>query len=86
MNLIKLQIEELGEQSITDYCRQLVKDQFHPDTRVEVYKGEMLCLIVTNIEEAAKLKVKENAKEGPKFVEYKPMSEKDKARLSLKSI
>lgn len=77
MNLIKLQIEDLNNQSVTDYCRQLVKDQFHPETRVEVYRGDMLCLIVTNIEEAAKIMPKDG-----RWVKFDPKRRK-KAANSL---
>jgi len=51
-------LEENDYASVTDYCRELVR--FHkndPDylknEAIEVYRGDMLCLTVSDIEKAA---------------------------------
>lgn len=53
-------LEENDYDSVTDYCRDLVR--FHkndPDylknETIEVYRGDMLCLTVSDIEKAATL-------------------------------
>lgn len=51
------ELEKLGYASVTDYCRVLVKfkkGKKLPD-RIEIYRGEMLCMTVTDVSEAAKL-------------------------------
>lgn len=51
------ELEKLGYASVTDYCRVLVKfkkGKKLPD-RIEIYRGEMLCMTVTDVAEAAKL-------------------------------
>ena len=49
-------LEEHGYESVTDYCRELMKDP-GPwlGDKIEVYRGNMLCLTVTDIKAAAKL-------------------------------
>lgn len=50
------ELEDLGCSSITDYCRLLMNQSVRfADASVEVYRGDMLCLTVTNIAEGAKL-------------------------------
>ena len=80
-------LEEEGYSSVTDFCRYLVSTggKFE-NTKIHVYRGEMLCLIVNNIYEASKLTVRENGKIGPTFDKHKPMPEKDKERLRLKGV
>ena len=47
---------ELGYPSVTDYCRHLVKTRDDLDgVRIEVFRGEMKCLIVNDIYKAAEL-------------------------------
>ena len=49
-------LEESGYASVTDYCRYLIKN--HPEdlpSRIEIYRGEMLCMTVTDVTLAAKL-------------------------------
>lgn len=48
-------LEEHDYPSVTDYCRDLVKTRDFPET-LEVYRGDMLCLTVTDIKAAAKLR------------------------------
>jgi hypothetical protein len=50
-------------------CRELVAAGFNPATRLEVYRGEVLCLTVRSIGEGAKLTVRED---GMRFVAYRP--------------
>lgn len=77
-------LEDNGYNSVTDYCRVLVKQEDFPKT-IYIYRDEMLCLTV-DTEKAALLDVKEGKGEGPIFVKYKDkkMSEETKAKLSLK--
>jgi hypothetical protein len=49
-------LEKAGYVSITDYCRYLVDN--HPEdlpSRIEIYRGEMLCITVPNVSVAAEL-------------------------------
>lgn len=48
-------LEEGGYTSITDYCRDIVKEGKDLPDRIEVYKGEMLCLTVSDVGLAATL-------------------------------
>jgi hypothetical protein len=48
------ELEKMGYPSVTDYCRVLVNSGTSEGT-IEVYRGEMLCLTVTDIGEAAKI-------------------------------
>ncbi len=48
-------LEEQGYASITDYCRFLVKEGKELPGRIEIYRGEMLCLSVNNVKIAATL-------------------------------
>lgn len=50
------ELEDRGFDSVTDYCRELMKDP-GPwlGDKIEVYRGEMLCLTVTDIPAAARL-------------------------------
>lgn len=46
--------DELGYASVTDYCRDLVKTRDNLDgVRIELFRGEMLCLTVNDIKYAA---------------------------------
>lgn len=75
-------LEEQGFEGVCDYCRFLIKNANYPlDDKIEVYRGDMLCLTVTDIYAASKLTVKESPT--PHFDEYKEMSVKAKAALSL---
>lgn len=49
-------LEELGYESVTDFCRYLISTggKFE-NTKIHVYRGDMLCLVVNDINEAAKL-------------------------------
>jgi hypothetical protein len=61
--IIRMTFEELennGHSSVTDYCRELVENFGYQtgtleNTTIEVYRGEMKCLIVNDIKEAAML-------------------------------
>lgn len=51
------ELEKMKCASVTDYCRVLMKkdpDKYKDET-IEVYRGEMLCLTVTNVCEAAEV-------------------------------
>lgn len=63
------QLEDWNCASVTDYCRLLIsenKRDYSGDT-VEVYRGDMLCLTVTDISTTAKLQPN-----GIEFVKYHP--------------
>lgn len=64
--------EPTNHSPVCDYCRKLMKDGVNPKTKLHVYRGSMLCLIVNSIEEGSKLKIIENKKVGPKFAKYHP--------------
>lgn len=49
------ELEKLGYVSVTDYCRHLVKQGDKLPDRIEVYRGEMLCITVTDVAVAATL-------------------------------
>lgn len=81
-------LEEQGYESVTDFCRYLVSTggKFE-GIKVQVWRGEMLCLTVSDIYEAAKLQVEENKLRGPYFTKYKPvkkMTDEVRAILALK--
>lgn len=50
-------LEEQGYESVTDFCRYLISTggKFE-NTKIHVYRGDMLCLIVNDIEKASKLR------------------------------
>lgn len=50
-------LKENNYTGVTDFCRFLIKEGSHPETVVEVYRGEMLCLVVKNIKKAAEVEV-----------------------------
>jgi hypothetical protein len=51
------QLEKMGFESVTDYCRALMKEPdpygVFPETKIEVYRGDMLCLTVSSVEYGA---------------------------------
>jgi hypothetical protein len=55
---------------IFSYCRKLIKKGFDPNDSLECYRGEQMDFRVKNIGIGAKLTVKENANEGPRFEWY----------------
>lgn len=74
MNTIKTTfdgLEEMGFESVTDFCRALIKEpgpyEVSPETKIEVYRGDMLCLTVNDIRKAAKLRPT-----GVGFTKYRP--------------
>jgi hypothetical protein len=49
-------LKKMGFPSVTDYCRSIVASfENTAGMKVEVYRGEMLCLIVNDVAEVAKL-------------------------------
>lgn len=57
INISFNELEEMGYESVTDYCRFLVKTDrdLTDETEIHVYRDTMRCLTVNNIKEAAKL-------------------------------
>lgn len=51
------QLEKEGHSSVTDYCRWLMKlnAERYENMAVEVYRGEMLCLITSSVKEGAEI-------------------------------
>jgi len=54
-------LEEQGMDSVTDYCRYLMEHwdypcPYHPDEKIEVYRGDMLCYTVSSIKWGASMK------------------------------
>lgn len=49
------ELEDLGYTSVTDYCRMLIAEKKPIPDRIEIYRGEMLCMTVTSVTEAAKI-------------------------------
>lgn len=48
-------LEDIGCSSVTDYCRLLTAEKDYTGVRLEVYRGEMKCLIVNDIQKASEL-------------------------------
>ena len=61
-------------------CRKLIAAGHDPVTALEAYRGDVLCLRVRSIGEAARLTVEETGT-GPRFVKFKAF---DDARSRLK--
>lgn len=79
MKTIKIQFNELwnkrtepkNHSPVLDYCRKLVKEGNVQRTKLEVYRGDVLCLTVKSIIKGAKLDIIENEKKGPILVKHK---------------
>lgn len=67
---MKIQIKALpkskNDTPIFDHCRKLIKDGVDPETLLEAYRGDTLCLSM-KIKDGAALTVKDY-----KFKKYKP--------------
>lgn len=62
---IKVNFKDLSKHTNTPvfaYCRKLIKEGVSPETELEVYRGEMLCLTIRGIGIGAGLTVKEEPK------------------------
>lgn len=57
-----------GDAPALKLCRALIEAGINPATRLELYRGEILCLVVRSIAEGAKLTVRED---GMRFVAYR---------------
>lgn len=64
--------EPVNHSPAFDYCRKLLKKGYPDDTRLEVYREDVLCLICPSIKEGAKWKILENKDHGPKIKRYQP--------------
>lgn len=77
MNILVRSIEALEKEYNTSrtpvltYCRQLVRENIHPHTQLQVTRMGKDSLIINNIYEAAKITVLENDNIGPLFVKYR---------------
>ena len=63
-----------GKNQITDYCRKLIAEGVNPDTRLELFWGEIKGepdVIVPNVGKAAAIMVLEDRMSGPRFVKYR---------------
>lgn len=62
------ELEEMGYPSVTDWCRALVShNNITEEDTIEVYRGDMLCLTVTDIKAASGL-----YPDGVGFKKYRP--------------
>lgn len=72
---IKVQVNDIvilkDQDPFTTYCRKLIKDGAKPNTRLEMYRGDILCLFTNNIGKTAKITVREDERRGPEFTKYK---------------
>lgn len=61
-------LKENNYPSVTDYCRFLMKlnPERYQDMPVEVYRGEMLCLIGESVKKCAEIQPN-----GDKFIKYR---------------
>lgn len=66
-NTLKVQMEDLPNESALDYCRKLITEGTRGNTILEVYRGPMLCLTINPISEGAKLTA-----DGKIFRKYRP--------------
>lgn len=79
MKIIKIQFKDLWDKrtepknhsSVLDYCRKLVKEGNAQRTKLEVYRGDILCLTVKSVIKGARLDIIENEKKSPTLVKYK---------------
>lgn len=75
-------LERWGYPSVTDYCRHLVA--YAPESgqdlkdKIEIYRGDMLCLTVTDIVEAAKIMPTDRG-----FKKYDPTKRGARRKASL---
>lgn len=67
--------EPMNNSPVLDYCRKLIESGKDKETSLEVYREDMLCLIIKEIGEGAKWAILENRDEVPKFIKYEPFPE-----------
>lgn len=82
MKIVKIQFKDVwprtdGEEPrnnapVLDYCRKLVREGNAQRTKLEVYRGDVLCLTVKSVIEGARLDIIENEKKGPILVKHRP--------------
>jgi hypothetical protein len=75
---MKVQLEEIwinksNDTPILTFCRKLVEDGIHPDTVLEVYRGEVLAIKAV-IGKAAKLTVNQHTTSFDKYTEFRGTS------------
>lgn len=86
METIKIQYKDLPKYDTHpypefDYCRKLLKQGVSPDTRLELYRGDMPSLYINTIAAGAKLIVREEY--GCIFGKYRPFPA---ARIAGKAV
>lgn len=67
---MEVDIKDLDQESYTpmfDYCRQLIEEGVNPNTKLEVYRENILLLRIKRISIGAKLTVRDNRFGTPKF-------------------
>lgn len=75
MKTIKIQMEDIKRGSMTGHCRKLIDDGEPPDTHLEVYRGDMLCLYTPKgIGALSKYILTETDSKGFKYKKYTPPS------------
>ena len=61
-----------GVSPIFGLCRKLVEAGQDPDRPLEAFRGDVMCIRVRSIGEAAKLVVRENQRTGPYLAKWSP--------------
>lgn len=70
--------EPKNNSPVLNYCRKLLSEGEDSKTCLEVYRGEMLCLTISEIGEGAKLGIREDEFRGPEFKRYESFPSKPK--------
>ena len=61
-----------GKSPITGLCRRLIEAGHDPGRSLEAFRGDVVCIRVRSIGEAAKLVARENRRNGPHFAKWLP--------------
>ncbi len=67
-----------GAAPVLVLCRRLLEAGHDPATRLQAWRGSILCLVVRSIGEAAGLTVEDRPSGGkpPRFIRYRPMPDR----------
>lgn len=79
MKTIKVDFKDLSKlanQPVLKHCRDLIVSGEDPKTRLEAYRGDTLCLSISEIGLGAKVEVQEDKNVGPRFIRYRDRSER----------
>lgn len=76
-------MEELNGLNCSKYSRKLLRQGVDPKEKVEIYRGEMLCLTIKEIGLMANLEIREDSGIGPYYRRYIPMTDEALKRIAL---